>query len=156
MKKRFVLYILLGMLLIFAPACGGTKGLVLPERKTVRTAEYEKDEVHMATDSPLKLDILYDAWDSVQTKIAASVNDTPYTQGYAQISFVGENKNGSSFPVYLFLYEKDGGYVVEQPYAGIFEIGKDQYNAVLNVFGEQVTPTEAAAEESSATETVKE
>ncbi len=56
-----------------------------------------------------------------------SVNDAPIDVKKSIKVELNAKKEGSSV---IYVYERKGGYYLEQPYNGIYEISEDEYNSL--------------------------
>ncbi|MBO5477462.1 MAG: DUF5301 domain-containing protein [Clostridia bacterium] len=61
---------------------------------------------------------------SERTTKTKSVNDTPNCEEYYKVTFVETNQ-------VIYVYEKDGQCYIEEPYNGIYEITRDEFDKIM-------------------------
>lgn len=127
MKK--ITYALLILQVVVLSACGNDKiaSLMLPDRSDVTLVSISGSDINMTITDDSKIDDLFTELSSVNNKSGESYNDTPETDDYLKIVF---SVSGGISSNIVYVFKKEGGFFIEQPYHGIFSIDEAQYNAI--------------------------
>lgn len=127
MKK--ITYALLILQVVVLSACGNDKitSLMLPDRSDVTLVSISGSDINMTITDDSKIDDLFTELSSVNNKSGESYNDTPETDDYLKIVF---SVSGGISSNIVYVFKKESGFFIEQPYHGIFSIDEAQYNAI--------------------------
>ena len=100
---------------------------MLPDRSDVTLVSISGSDINMTITDDSKIDDLFTELSSVNNKSGESYNDTPETDDYLKIVF---SVSGGISSNIVYVFKKEGGFFIEQPYHGIFSIDEAQYNAI--------------------------
>lgn len=136
MKRRNIIFVILGMILIITFALGlvyyfrdrRTYTLDLPEIEECNKITIEKNEKYIEISDINEMkeikDILYGIKRISENE---SVQDSPVNvKDEIKVNFYFNEGNSST----VFVYKKNFKYYMEQPYNGIYPISEDEYNSI--------------------------
>ncbi|MDO4711443.1 MAG: DUF5301 domain-containing protein, partial [Peptostreptococcaceae bacterium] len=117
--------LLLAMVFLLA-GCSG-KPMELPKGEEIRSVEvYGVSEPSgiAVQETKEEIQMILDQFAQAKATREESVNDAPQdAEGILRVDLVHEEGGAST----LFVYQKNGKYFAEQPYAGIWEISGEVY-----------------------------
>lgn len=119
--------LLLWMMVFLLVGCSG-KPMELPKSDALQAVEVygvsEPTGIALQED-PKDIEMLLGQFNSAKATREESVNDSPQNaEGVIRIDLMHSEGGASS----MFIYQRDGKYFAEQPYAGIWEIEQAVYD----------------------------
>lgn len=103
--------------------------LNIPACDNIISISLEDDTNKVEIDNEKDIEELINVICSVKrTTSKESIQDAPVNVNYLKVDF--KNKEGGVST--LFIYQKKKSYCIEQPYNGIYEITKEEYNKIVD------------------------
>lgn len=119
------------VLCLLLSACAGrnTYTLTLPQAEALTAITLERDGARCTLDRQEDMAALLQRLEGRTTR-QESIQDAPVgAEELVTIELEHRNPSGQSV---LFVYKKKGGYCLEQPYNGIYEISEEDYAALTD------------------------
>lgn len=119
--------LLLWMMVFLLVGCS-SKPMELPKSEALRSIEVygvsEPTGIAVKED-PKDIEMILGQFGSAKATSEESVNDSPQNaEGVIRIDLIHSEVGASS----MFIYQRDGKYFAEQPYAGVWEIEQGVYD----------------------------